>query len=264
MKHDVWEVGDAYEAYVGRWSREVARSFVRWLEVPPQRRWLDVGCGTGALTASVLALAEPTRVIGVDMSEGFLAQAREQTADPRAEFALGDAQSLTLPDRHVDAVVGGLSLNFVSDPSAAVAESTRVVCPDGVVAAYVWDYAEGMAMMRYFWDAAAEVDSAVHELDEGRRFSICRPDSLRDTWERAGLDDVVVRPIDVPTVFDGFDDYWSPFLGGQGSAPGYLVSLPETQQRAIRDIVRGRLPVEPDGGIRLTARAWAVRGRRPQ
>jgi SAM-dependent methyltransferase len=260
--HDVWAAGDAYESYVGRWSRRVAAPFLAWLGVGAGRRWLDVGCGTGALTATVLAVADPAEVTGVDPAAPFVAHARATITDPRARFETGDARSLPLPDSRFDAVISGLVLNFVPEPDRAVAELSRVAAAGGRVAAYVWDYAEGMALMRYFWDAAAALDPAAAELDEGRRFPLCRPEPLAALWTAAGLGAVEVRPIEVPTVFTGFDDYWTPFLGGQGPAPGYTMSLPEDRRAALRDLVRDRLPTAADGSIPLTARAWAVSGRR--
>jgi SAM-dependent methyltransferase len=258
--HEVWAAGDAYEAYVGRWSRHVAQAFLRWLEVSADRQWLDVGCGAGALTATVLAVAKPVHIFGVDPSEGFLANARTRVGGTRSTFCAGDARSLPLADRRFDAVVSGLALNFVPDPRRAAAEFARVTASGGVAAAYVWDYAEGMAMMRYFWDSAATLDPAAAELDEGRRFPLCRPEPLRELWADAGLDEVTVHAIDVPTVFADFDDYWGPFLGGQGPGPGYAMSLTGANRRALRDLLRDRLPSGPDGSIPLTARAWAVRG----
>jgi SAM-dependent methyltransferase len=260
MASEVWAVGEAYEAYVGRWSRRVAETFLRWLDVPAGGRWLDVGCGTGALTAAVLAAADPARVVGVDPSEGFVAHAAARTADPRVRFRVGDARSLPVPDARFDAVVSGLVLNFVPDPVRAAAELVRAVAPGGVVAAYVWDYAEGMAMMRYFWDAAAALDPAAAERDEGPRFPLCRPEPLGSLWIDAGLTVVTVAALEVPTPFAGFDDYWTPFLGGQGPAPGYVASLSEERRDALRDLLRTRLPSAPDGSIPLTARAWAVKG----
>lgn len=260
MADEVWAVGEAYEAYVGRWSAPVARRFLRLLDVPPARRWLDVGCGTGALTTAILKIADPAEVVGVDPSEGFLATARHRVADPRAAFHVGDARSLPLPDRAFDAVVSGLALNFVPDPVRALVECTRVAAPGGVVAAYVWDYAEGMAITRFFWDAATDLDPAAAALHEGRRFPLCRPEPLRALWTDAGLNGVRVEALEVPTVFNDFDDYWRPFLGGQGPGPGYTASLPEDRRRALRDLLRTRLPTHPDGSIRLTARAWVVRG----
>jgi SAM-dependent methyltransferase len=261
MTHDVWAAGEAYEAYVGRWSRRVAEEFLTWLAPAAGWRWLDVGCGTGALSAAVLARADPTQVTGVDPSEGFLDEARRRIAgDARAAFHSGDARSLPLPDDAYDAVVSGLAVNFVPEPDRAVAEFVRVLAPGGLAAAYVWDYAQGMEMMKRFWDAAAELDPAAGDLDEGRRFPLCRPEALRQLWTDGGLGDVTVRPIDIPTVFADFDDYWRPFLGGQGPAPGYTMSLSADRRDALRDRLRETLPVGADGSIALTARAWAVRG----
>lgn len=258
--HEVWAVGEAYEAYVGRWSRRVAEAFLHWLAVPAGRQWLDVGCGTGALAATILAVADPAQVVGVDPSEKLLGHARTRIVDPRSAFRTGDARSLPLSDRRFDAVVSGLALNFVPDPHRAAAEFARVATAGGVVAAYVWDYAEGMAMMRYFWDAATALDPAAAELDEGHRFPLCRPEPLGRLWTDAGLDQVRVEAIEVPTVFADFDDYWQPFLGGQGPAPGYAMSLADEHRRALRDLLRVRLRSAPDGSIPLTARAWAIQG----
>jgi SAM-dependent methyltransferase len=260
MSPDLWTSGDAYEAYVGRWSRCVAQTFVPALRVPAGRSWLDVGCGTGALTATVLALADPAEVVGVDPSDGFLEAARARVADPRASFRAGDAQSLPLPDHGFDAVVSALALNFVPDPDRAVAEFARVARPGAVVAAYVWDYAEGMQLLRAFWDAATELDPAAAELDEGRRFPLCRPGPLGELFTAAGLTGVEVVPIEVPTVFADFEDLWRPFLGGQGPAPGYCATLTDGRRDALRERLRARLHPRDDGTIALTSRAWAVRG----
>jgi SAM-dependent methyltransferase len=230
--------------------------------VGPGRQWLDVGCGTGALTSAILACAEPAGVEGVEPSESYLRTARHHIDDERAVFASGDALALPVPTGRFDAVVSGLVLNFLRDPTAAMAEAVRVTRPGGTIAAYVWDYAEGMRLMRCFWDAAVALDPAARRLDEGVRFPLCRPESLRALFTAAGLGGVDVCPIDVPTRFRDFDDYWTPFLGGQGPAPGYAVSLPADRRGALRDRIRSTLPVGEDGSIDLTARAWAVRGTR--
>jgi SAM-dependent methyltransferase len=259
-RKDVWAAGKLYEPYVGRWSRLVALEFLAWLAVPPQRDWLDVGCGTGALTETILRQAQPRSVKGVDPSAGFVAHAAAHIADLRASFQAGDAQALPLQAGSVDAAVSGLVLNFVPQPSLAVAEMSRVARHRGVVAAYVWDYAGEMQLMRHFWDAAAALDPAALALDEGRRFPLCHPGPLADLFKQAKLEDVEVRPIDVATRFRDFDDYWNPFLGGQGPAPTYTMSLGEAARAGLRDRIRERLPVAADGSISLMARAWAVRG----
>ena len=257
---DAWASGKAYEPYIGRWSRLVARGFLRWLAVAPASRWLDVGCGTGALTEAILAAAEPARVDAVDSSPEYVSFARERIRDSRVIFAVADAQSLPPMTQDVDAAVSGLMLNFVPSPHTAVAEMARAVRPGGVVSAYVWDYAHGMQLIRQFWDSAIELDPLAMELDEARRFPLCHPAALEELFRSAGLRDVDSRAIEVPTPFRNFDDYWQPFLGGQGPAPGYAMQLGEDRRVALRDRIRARLPVEPDGTINLLARAWAVRG----
>ncbi len=257
---DRWDSGDAYEPYVGRWSRLVAREFVKWLAVPPGSRWLDVGCGTGALIQTILEHAAPSEVVGIDPSAAYIALAGAQTDDPRAHFEIGDAQALRAAAATFDVAVSGLVLNFVPRPELAVAEMARVTRPGGTVAAYVWDYAEGMQLMRYFWDAAGELDPKAKELDEGRRFWLCKPEPLSRLFLSAGLEDVEVQAIEVPTYFRDFDDYWSPFLGGQGPAPSYAMSLSEERRAELRERIRVSLPSDAEGGIPLNAQAWAIRG----
>jgi SAM-dependent methyltransferase len=258
----IWAVGAAYEPYVGRWSRAVAREFLGWLSIPAGSRWLDVGCGTGALSATILSEAQPSAVTGIDASEEFASYAREQIRDDRAEFRQADAMALPFPDGRFDASVSGLVLNFLPDPARGLAEMSRVTRPGGTVAVYVWDYAGEMQLMRQFWDAAAALDPAASELDEGRRFPICRPEPLERAFTDTGLHGVRIRPIDVPTIFRDFDDYWSPFLGGQGPAPSYAMSLSEKRRTALRERLRATLPTDPDGSIALIARAWAASGQR--
>ncbi len=262
MVNDTWSSGASYEPYVGRWSRLVAREFLAWLAVPPGQRWLDVGCGTGALTQMILAVAQPVAVTGVDRSEGFIAYARATTSDARASFAVGDAQALPVESSAYDAAVSGLALNFVPNSTRAAAEMARATRPSGMVAAYVWDYSGQMQFMRFFWDAAIAVDPKARDLDEGPRFPLCHPEALERLLSAANLHDVVTRAIDIRTVFRDFDDYWSPFLGGQGSAPTYAMSLDEERRVAIRERLRASLPIAADGSISLVARAWAVRGSR--
>ncbi len=258
----MWAQGDAYEPYIGRWSRLVAREFVDWLDVLPGGRWLDVGCGTGALSATILAHCRPSSVKGIDASDAYVLTTSERISDPRAAFRQGDAQALPFGDAEFDAAVSGLMLNFLPDPSLGLAEMARVAKPNGIVALYVWDYAGEMQLMRSFWDAAAELNPAAAELDEGRLFPICQPDALRRMFDAAGLSEIEVRAIDIPTVFADFDDYWTPFLGGRGPAPAYAASLSDTRRIELRKRIRASLPTQPDGSISLIARAWAARGRR--
>ena len=257
-----WTSGDAYERYVGRWSRRVAPPFLSWLDVPPGRRWLDVGCGTGVLSEAIANRCAPASLDAVEPAAGFLAAARVHLGN-RAVTHLASAEKLPLADASVDVVVSGLVLNFVTDAVASLAEMARVTARGGMIAAYVWDYGERMDLMRYFWDAAVELDPAVAAVTESSQFASCAPEPLAELFRGAGLQHVTVTALDIPTVFTSFDDYWNPFMGGTGPAPAYAVSLGESARDELRRMLRERLPIEADGTISLVARAWAVRGRVP-
>ncbi|MBA2382146.1 MAG: methyltransferase domain-containing protein, partial [Chloroflexi bacterium] len=222
---DVWAGGDGYERYIGRWSRLVAETFVDWLGVPAGVDWLDVGCGTGALTETILRRAAPRTIVGIDPSSSFVEHAGTHVIDERASFRVGSAADLPLDQASVGAAVAGLVLMVVPDAERAVREMCRVTGDGGTVAAYLWDYADGMQLIRRFFDAAIEIDPAAIEKDEGARFPICAPGPLAELFRAAGLGDIEVRAIEVPTHFADFDDYWMPFLAGVGVAPAYLMSL---------------------------------------
>lgn len=260
---DTWDDGVAYERYMGRWSRLVAAPFIGHLGVPAGRSWLDVGSGSGALSQTILKLADPAALKGVDPSGDYVALSRGRIPDSRASFATGDAQQLPVESSAYDAVVSGLMLNFVPQPQRALAEMARAARPGGVVAVYVWDYAGKMQLMRHFWNAAVALDPAAAQLDEGRRFPLCQPEALASAFRAAGLQEVEGWPIDVWTEFRDFEDYWSPFLGGQGPAPGYVAHLSVERRDALRERIRAGLPFALDGSIPLVARALAVRGYRP-
>jgi SAM-dependent methyltransferase len=255
----IWADGAGYESYVGRWSRAIAVDFVDWLEPAAGLAWLDLGCGTGALTTAILAGADPASVVGVDPSPEFVAHARAATGDARAEFVTGDALAIPLGAGVVDLVVSGLVFNFIPDPAAALRECLRVARPGATIAAYVWDYAEGMEPIRAFWDAAIELDPAVGELDEARRFGLCRPEALHQLFVAAGLVGTVERAIERSARFASFTDYWTPFLGGTGPAPAYCAALPDEQREALRALLAGRLRPSADGAITMMIRAFAVR-----
>jgi SAM-dependent methyltransferase len=258
---DRWAGGDDYERYVGRWSRPVAERFLDWLAVPAERNWVDVGCGTGALSGTILERSQPAAVVGVDPAPAFVTHASITLPDARARFVAGSASALPIEDGWAQAVVSGLVLNFIANLRPALDEMIRVSTPGALIGGYVWDYAGEMQLIRRFWQAAIELDPAAIEADEGARFPICTPGPLRRAFEAVGLREVDVRSIDVPTVFRDFDDYWTPFLSGVGPAPGYAVALGEEPQMRVRERLRATLPVERDGSISLVARAWAVRGR---
>jgi SAM-dependent methyltransferase len=259
-RHDAWQAGDRYEAYMGRWSRQLAPRFVDWLGVADGLDWLDVGCGTGALSAAIIARCSPKSLLAVDPSEGFVAAASAALPDRRVEFRVGDAQALALESASRDVVASALVLNFIPDRGRALAEMKRVVRPGGTVGFYVWDYpGGGMELMRAFWSAATALDPAARDLAEDRRFPFCTADGLTGLMKGAGLTAIDCKAIEVPTLFRDFEDYWQPFTLGAGPAPGYCASLDPAARQRLKEKLHDDLPRRQDGSIPLGARAWALK-----
>ena len=257
--NDSWQTGDPYEYYMGRWSKRVAELFVDWLSQPSGLRWLDVGCGSGALSEVVLAKNNPVEVIAIDPSEGFVRTAQQRLGN-RARCQTGDALSLPLDDASVHASVSGLVLNFLSDPGKALGEMRRVTQKGGAVAVYVWDYTGRMELLKYFWDMAVELNPKAARLHESRRFPEANAEDLIAAFKRSGFSQVETTAVDIMTNFSSFGDYWKPFLGGQGPAPTYVMTLDRVERNKLEEALARRLPINTDGSISLAARAWAARG----
>jgi len=259
---DKWASGDAYEAYMGRWSRLLAEQAVRWLDPERGLAWLDVGCGTGALASAILKLADPSSVVACDPSESFVEYAKSRLAGSKISVVVAGSDRLPERPGGFDRIVSGLVLNFVGDPRQFVRDMRERVRPGGIVAAYVWDYAERMEYLRLFWDAAVATDpKAKGELDEAVRFPMCRPEALESIFRDAEMKDVESDAIEIPIHFPTFEDYWRPFLGGTGPVPSYVASLSAEGRAVLRADLESRVPVGPGGEVALVARAWVVRGR---
>lgn len=256
---DSWQSGDPYEYYMGRWSKLVAESFVDWVSPKAGLRWLDVGCGSGALSEVVISKYHPEVIIAIDQSEGFVNTAQERLG-PKAKCKVGDALSLPVEDSSIDMAVSGLVLNFIPEPEKALAEMRRVTTNGGTVAAYIWDYAGEMDFLNYFWDVAVELNPNAANLHEGHRFAKSNAEELSAAFVRVGFAEVETAPVEISMNFTDFDDYWKPFLGGQGPAPTYVLKLENSERQKLREALMRRLPVKEDGSILLSARAWAVKG----
>lgn len=259
--NDKWTDAEGYESYVGRWSRVIAPSFLQWLAVPPGSRWLDVGCGTGALATAIIGNAQPRAVSCLDSSEPYLAHAAAWQSDDRVTFDTGDATALPYSDRAFDAVVSGLLLNFV-DADTSVAEQRRVAGDPGLVGAYVWDYAREYELVRYFWDSAVEVDPAAVEHDPGRRFPLCEPEALATLFRRHGLRNVRTTRLIGIASFATFAEYWQTLEVRQGSLAEYLSASDPTTRGAIRAQLERAVPHQPSGELQLRLSAVAVVGTR--
>lgn len=261
QKHDAWSAGESYDRYMGRWSSQIARLFLDQLRAPKGADWVELGCGTGALTAAILSRAAPASILATDPSKDFVDHARNSLRDPRVRFETASATDLSLPDASADVVSSGLVLNFVPDRIAALREMQRVLRPGGLVSFYVWDYPNaGIGFIDSFWKAAAAIDPEASALDEAKRFPFCTKEGLAQLCAEAGLSNHQITPIEILCEFPDFDAYWHPFTLGAGPAPGYCQSLTYHQKTALKDLLKQRLGA--NGAIRLPARAWAMRAQR--
>lgn len=254
---------DGYERFMGRWSRQLAPALVAHSEVSDGGAVLDVGSGTGALALAVRDATTTTRVLGIDLSPEYVSYASSKNADARVSFELGDAQALRQKEGSFDRAISLLVLNFVPDPRRAVAEMMRVTKPGGIVSSAVWDYAEGMEMLRVFWDEATALDPAARERDE-KDMPLCKPGELAALFRDAKLEAVSETALVIQLHFSSFDDYWEPFGLGQGPAGAYVAALSPERRRALRERLRTRLlGSEVDRALEMHARAWAAKGTVP-
>jgi SAM-dependent methyltransferase len=256
----MWDDAAGYEAYVGHWSRALAPRFLAWLGLPKKLKWLDVACGTGAVTSAILAYCDPAQVTGVDGSASYLEAARSGIADARARFQIGDARDLPFTDESFDASVSGLALNFIG-AERTLPEQRRVVRSGGTVAAYLWDYAGGYEYARRFWDAALAIDARAANYDPGRKCKICSEVGLRSAFAAAGFAEIETTHFDDASEFPSRESYWETFGGRQGSTAEYSALLTEEQRARLRETFFAALPAS--GPVRIKTRALAVKGRRP-
>ena len=247
---------EAYDRFMGRYSRPLAGALADAAGIETGQTALDVGCGPDALTGELVRRLGAGSVWAIDPSEPFVeACARRH---PGVDVRLGRAEDLPYPDGRFDAALAELVLHFVSDAPAAAREMRRVVRPGGAVAACVWDFAGGMRMLRLFWDAALSVDPIAP--DEATTLRFGRDGEIGELFAEAGLGEIVTGALDVEASYEGFDDFWLPFLTGAGPAGSFCASLDSERQAALREDLRARLG-SPEGPFTLPARAWYAVGR---
>ena len=246
---------DLYGRFVGRYAPPLSAALIEAVGIEAGSRLLDVGCGPGGLAMALADVVGTENVVAVDPSEPFAETCR--TRLPGADVRVAAAEELPFPDDSFDGACAQLVVNFMSDAERGVGEMKRVVRPGGAVAACTWDYADGMTMLRAFWDGALDVDPDAP--DEARTMSYCSERELSELWLRGGLHDVDTGALVVEAAYDDFDDYWAPFPTGLAPSGAYCASLDAERREALRLAVFRRLG-EPAGAFTLTARAWFARG----
>lgn len=248
--------GEAYDNFMGRYSKQLAKGFADYALPAAGGRFLDVGCGPGALTGEAVRRLGAESVAAVDPTPGFADTCRERFG---IDVRVAPAESLPFADDEFDGAAAQLVFHFVSDPDRALAEMSRVVKPGGLVAAATWDLAGGMEMLRAFWDAAKAVDPAAPD-EANTPFSSAG--KLHALFTRAGLDDVDESSIVVEAGYSGFDELWANFRSGVGPAGAYAVARPPAEQSRLRDALFHRLG-EPHGAFSIPAKSLVARARVP-
>ena len=244
---------EAYDRFMGRYSLLLSPQLADLAEVRGGQRVLDVGCGPGALTAELVTRLGPAAVTAVDPSEPFVAAARAR--HPGVGVVQASAERLPFPDQAFDAALAQLVVHFMSDPVAGLTEMARVTWRGGVVAACVWDHGGGQGPLRLFWQAAREIDPAVHDESE---LAGVREGHLAELFDAAGLQDIEEATLSASLEHHSFEEWWEPFTRGVGPAGAYLASLDAERHAELRSRCRSRVPGEP---FVVRAQAWAVRGR---
>ena len=255
---------EAYERFMGRWSRLLAPQLVDFAGAPDSGQYLDIGSGTGALAFAIAQRKTGAHIVGIDPSQEYVEYANSKNSfRDRVKFEPGDAQQMRFPDSTFHDALSLLVFNFIPDSAKALREARRVTRPGGAVSAAVWEYGAGMRMLRIFWDAAVSQDSAADKLDE-KHMPLCRAGELANLWRQGGLESVSEQPLEIAMHFASFADYWDPFLLGQGPAGSYVRGLDNARRQAVRAGLMQRLSItREDTPFTLTARALAVRGTVP-
>lgn len=256
----MWGGGD-YDFMMGRWSQLMAPLLVQFAEIQDGEKVLDVGCGTGSLTRALLDAGPAVQVTGIDGSDQYVEIGRKNVDSGRANLEQGDAQSLPYADDSFDKCVSLLVMNFIPDAAKAVNEMKRVTRPGGTITAAVWDYGDGMEMLRHLWDEASSIDEDAVAKHEGN-MPLCRKGELAALWTENGLSEVSDTGLTIQMDFASFEDYWAPFLTGVGPSGSYVSGLGTQDQHVLKERLNQKLSNgDSNAPISLSARAWAVRGR---
>jgi SAM-dependent methyltransferase len=248
--------GASYEEMMGIWSRIAGEVFLDWLKPSRGLEWIDIGCGNGASTAMVVDLCAPSAIQGIDPSEGQLAYARSRLAGSVAAFRRGEGSALPFPDGSFDVAVMALAIFFLPDPVKGVAEMARVVRPGGTLASYAWDMLGGGFTLEPIFAELRKMGVSPALPPSAAAAGI---DALQTLWADAGLENVETREIVVQRSFADFDAFWTSSTSG----PISFGNMPADAVQQLKQKVQARLPADASGRVTCTARANAVKGRKP-
>jgi len=256
----MFEVAEAYEEMMGRWSRLLAPLFVEFAGVREGDVVLDVGCGTGSLLSALARMTHAEKIVGIDPSAGFIQAAQSQIIDPRVAIELGDAQNLPYPDASFDRCLALLIVNFIPDAPKAAKEMRRVTKPGGLVATAMWDASPANELNQCLWAAARELDPNLKR-PANMPGSYGSAEALSTLLADAGLSGIEVRDLSISCQFSSFEEHWRRYLTGEGPNGAYVLGLSEERRGALKEKLRENLfGSRPDGPFTLRAKAWAVRG----
>ena len=259
-RHDAWASGESYDLYMGRWSRQIAPRFLGWLDPAADLDWLDVGCGTGAFTELVLDRCAPASVLAVDPVSAQIGHAQRLPVGRRADFQVADARALPFADSTFDIVTAALVLNFITDRPRALSEVRRASRAGGVIAAYVWDFGAELSPSWPFRAGMRRFGCDVPDVPGTKESSI---DALLSLFERAGLERIATKTIDVTLPFADFADFWEAQTPSYSPTTKMIAKMASSDRMRLIDTVRAGLPVNPDGSIEYSARANAIKARVP-
>jgi ubiquinone/menaquinone biosynthesis C-methylase UbiE len=259
-----FEDGDAYDRFMGRWSRAIGEQFLVWLNPPANRRWLDVGCGTGAFTELVLAGAAPEQIIGIDPSPAQIEHAKRTVTAPQVEFRAGTAIDLPFATGQFDLVVSALVIHFFPDRPKAFREMLRVTNAGGIIGGYTWRKSPTIVDAPY-GPLARGVIEISGDVMTSPAVPEAMPDGLRAALSAEGYEDIEVSTIEASQTFRDFEDYWTsqtatfPHPVAKSAA-----ALSDADRERLRDILRRALPAGVDGSITYPSRATAFKARKPR
>lgn len=256
-----WNDSNAYDLYVGRWSRRIAGDFMQWLQPQANLSWLEVGCGTGALTTEILNSARPLRILAIDKSGAYLTKARSYISSPRVSFSKTDLSALDA-GAEFDYITSGLVLNFLSDVEEKLKCMKQYLRPGGSISAFVWDYAGHYQPMRIFWDSVKQLYKEAERFDAGIKYPLCSESNLTALFRSVDLSNIRFTKIEKIATFRDFDDYWLPIASAQGSVTEFLDTLNEGKKNDLKALVKSRLPMSLNGEIKLILSALAIEGRK--